>query len=170
MISVVIVAALTLLQTAPPEGAVPVKLFLGSIPSPEGFVHTNKAFWDSYRDLREQYRKDASFQKVLVLVDRIEEADLCLEIVDRGRKDTGSRRGTVTANPREHEADWVDDPVQHKYLLARLTVIGSNYSVDLDGATGLLKRWYRNQAKNLLQQTVDWVQANRAVLANIRSR
>lgn len=150
------------LQAQAPQSE-PVAVFLGPIPSAEGFVVGTNRFQDSYRDLRDELKKNADFRQTIRLVATPEEAQLIVEIVDRGLADTGMRTGTAVATgPNTAVANTV--PVRAKQLGARLAVRGSNYRLDIDGAAGIRLRTYRNQARNVLRQVVDWVNANRAKL------
>ncbi|MBY0497367.1 MAG: hypothetical protein K2Y23_24460 [Cyanobacteria bacterium] len=137
----------------------PVAVYLGPIPSPEGFVASSEAFKDSYKDLREELRKNRDFQKVIELVSDPDQARLVIEVVDRGLVDTGMRTGNAVATGPT-TAVGTSVPVRTKQL-ARLAVRGTTYAIDIDGAAGIRLRTYRSQAKNVLQQVIDWVEANR---------
>ncbi len=142
---------------------VPVPVFLGPLPSAEGFVQPVGRFADSYRDLREEFRKEKSFKSVIRLVEDPREAVLVIEVSDSNLKDTGIRTGNaVTTSPTT--AVGISTPVMRKQLYARMTVMGSSYTLDIDGAAGLHRHTYRNEARNVIQQVVDWVNANRSKL------
>jgi len=156
------------LQPAQPSSPERVKLFLGAPPSAEGFTAANREFDESYRDIRGELGKEAAFQSELELVEIADEADLILEIVDRGLRDTGARTGTETVIAPDVIVG-TSAPVRQKAVLARLAVRGTEYKIDLDGRQGIkLKMTYRNQAKSLLRQVVDWVRANRSALERAR--
>ena len=59
------VAAIVGLLQAPVATSEQVPVFLGPIPSAEGFIAGTNKFKDSYEDLREELRKNREFQKVL---------------------------------------------------------------------------------------------------------
>jgi hypothetical protein len=140
-----------------------VPIFLGPIPSPEGFVAATDRFRDSYDDLRDELRKSRDFQRVIRFVSDASDASLILEVSDRGLVDTGLRTGTgVATGPSTAVGTSV--PVRAKQLVVRLSVRGTDYRVEIDGAAGIRLKTYRNQAKNVLRQVVDWVNANRARL------
>ena len=163
---VVAVALLTLALGASqaPSDSVPVTVFLGPIPSPEGFVSgATQRFADSYKDLREEYLNEAEFRRAITLVDDPSKAQLILEVTDRGRVGIGAHAGTVVATgPNTATGTLV--PIRAKYLGARLVVRGSSYRLDIDGMAGVHLRTYRNQAKNVLRQVVEWTDANRTLL------
>ncbi len=161
MTTVLLVAVLlsSVAQTAPP--AERVKLFLGPAPGIDGFVNTNTAFDDSYRDMEKAYSdaekalgrapdprypqpEPETFPSVLTLVTARDEADLILE---------------VTSRPNRRDLQ----------VLATLFVVGSEYKVDMDGRIGIGDFSYRSQAKGLLRQTAAWVEANRAALDKVRA-
>ncbi len=160
MIAVFILASLlTVVQTSGQEWR-PVTVFLGPIPSSEGFVATGPRLDDSYRDLREEFAKNRSFHQVIRLVASPDEAELLVEVVSRGLTDTGVRTGTATATS-DTTAVGTTIPILRKRLVARLAVKGSQYRLEIDGAAGLRRITFRNQTKNVLQQVVNWVKANR---------
>lgn len=163
MVGVFIVAALLIVVQSPADKVPTVAVFLGPIPSSEGFVATAPGFDDSYRDLREEFRKNKSFQQVIRLVDSPDEAELIIEITGRGLTDSGIRTGSATATSGT-TAVGTSIPVLEKRLRARLAVQSSDYRLEIDGAAGLRRITFRNQAKNVLQQVVDWVKANRSKL------
>lgn len=140
-----------------------VAVFLGPIPSAEGFVATAPRFDHSYRDLRDEFKKNRAFQQAIRLVTNPDEAELLVEVADRGLTDSGVRTGTATATSGT-TAVGTSIPVLRKRLFARLAVKGSGYRLEIDGAAGLRRTTFRNQAKNVLQQVVDWVKANRSKL------
>lgn len=144
--------------------AEPVPVFLGPIPSAEGFVAaTSEQLRDSYEDLREELAKNREFQKSIRLVSDPSQAALILEVTDRGLIDTGVRSGSaVQTGPTTAVGTSV--PIRGKQLFARLAVRGTDYRLEIDGGAGIRLRTFRNQAKNILQQVVDWVKANRATL------
>lgn len=163
-----LLALLILGQSAPSQPGGPVKLYLGAVPSKEGFVPAaNKDFEDSYRDARAEYRKDTNFRRDVELVSNIDQADIVLEIVDRGLRDTGTRAssGTVIGGTTVLGSST---PVRQKRILARLVVIGTGYVLELDGQAGIKLVNYRQQARNLLRQVIEWVKANRPVLAKVQ--
>ena len=140
-----------------------VAVFLGPIPSADGFVATPPGLDDSYRDIREEFRKNRSFQQVIRLVADPEQATVMVELVGRGVTDTGIRTGTATATSGT-TAVGTTVPVLRKQLFARLAVKGSDYRLEIDGAAGLRRTTFRNEATNVLQQVVDWVKSNRSRL------
>lgn len=152
-----LIACLSLLQVGTAE---PVPLFLGPIPSPEGFVAPGNGFRDSYQDLREELTKNREFQRIVRLVADPSEAVLFLEVTGRGLSDTGIRTGSAVATGPT-TAVGMSTPVRTKQLFTRLAVRGTEYTLDVDGTAGIRLRTFRNQAKNALQQVVDWVKANR---------
>lgn len=165
MVVAVALLAIALAASQAPSNSVPVTVFLGPIPSSEGFVSgATQRFADSYKDLREEYLNAQEFRLAITLVDDPSKAQLILEVTDRGLVDIGARTGTVVATgPNTATGTLV--PIRAKYLGARLAVRGSSYRLDIDGMAGVRLRTYRNQAKNVLRQLVDWVHANRAMLA-----
>jgi hypothetical protein len=140
-----------------------VGVFLAPIPSAEGFLTAALGFEDSYRDLREEFRKNGSFQQVIRLVANPGEASVLVEVANRGLTDSGVRTGTATATSGATVVG-TSVPILRKQLFARLAVSGSDYRLEIDGAAGLRRTTFRNQAKNVLQQVVDWVKANRSRL------
>ena len=88
---------------------------------------------------------------------------MIVEIADRRLVDTGFRTGSAVATGPT-SAVGTSAPVRAKQLFARLAVRGTDYRLDIDGAAGIRLRTFRNQAKNVLQQVVDWVKANRGKL------
>jgi hypothetical protein len=158
----ILLATLCVAQARAAEpGTVPV--FLGPVPSAEGFVQPAGRFADSYRDLREEFQKDKSFKSVIRLVEDAREAVLVIEVSDRSLKDTGIRTGNAVSTSNT-TAVGTSRPVMLKQLYARMAVIGSSYTLEIDGAAGLHHHTYRNEAKNVIQQVVDWVKANRSKL------
>jgi hypothetical protein len=158
-LTLALLLALPLTQAAKPEL---VAVFLGPIPNAEGFVTAPSRLDDSYKDLRDEFRKGRPFQQVIRLVETRDEAQLVVEVSDRGRVDVGMRAGTATTNGST--TTGMSAPMLKKQLFARLAVTGSDYRLEIDGAAGLKLVTFRNQAKNVLQQIVDWVKANRAKL------
>jgi hypothetical protein len=154
-------------QTSATPAQAPAKMYLGPLPSKEGFIPANKQFDESYRDIREEYQKDRGFQQALRLVDRPDDADVVLEIVDRGLRDTGIRSGSGTVIGGTTVVGS-SAPVRQKWLFARLVVPGTDYVIELDGHAGIKLVNYRQQARNLLRQAVEWVKANRPALAKAR--
>jgi hypothetical protein len=145
-----------------------IKLFLGALPSAEGFTAANREFGETYRDIRDEFSKEPAFQNELELVQTANEADLVLEIVDRGLRDTGARTSTGTV-VGSTVIVGNSIPVRQKTVLAQLAVLGTAYKIDLDGRQGIKLVAYRNQAKNLLRQVVDWVHTNRGALERART-
>lgn len=143
----------------------PVPIFFGPIPSVEGFIASTRGVEDSYRDLREEFERNVQFKETIRVVSDPSEARLILEITARGLADTGARTGTAVATGRS-TAVGSTAPVRTRQLWARLAVGGTSFRLDIDGAAGIRLRTYRNQAKNVLRQVVDWVEANRSMLAN----
>jgi len=144
----------------------PVKVYLGAVPSKEGFVPpTNKDFEDSYRDIQAEYQKNTDFRREVELVGRIDEADIVIEIIGRGLRDTGSRAasGTVIGGTAVVGSST---PIRQKRVFAKLVVTGTGYVLELDGHSGIRLVNYRQQARNLLRQVVEWAKANRAALTN----
>jgi hypothetical protein len=143
------------------------KLFLGPVPRNRGFTAPQpKDFLDSYRDIREQYAKKPEFQAELELVDRIDQADVALEIISRGDRDTGERSQAptvITHGKKSSDPNLIVpgavSPITENTLSARLVALKTKYSVDVDGRVS--KGSYRELAKDLLQQVVGWVQQNR---------
>lgn len=84
---------LTMLAVAQPSGQQVdiIAVFLGPIPSSEGFVAAVPRLDDSYRDLSEEFKRNRSFQQVIRLVPTPEEADVLVEVTDRGLTDSGAR-------------------------------------------------------------------------------
>jgi hypothetical protein len=142
--SIVHVAPAPSTSTAPTEK---FRLFLGPSPSEDGFINTNKDFQDSYEDLAKEYESDKRFHSVMVLVTNRDEADLILEVTFRNRP-------AFLANAQ---------------LRATLSVVGSEFRVEMDGRTGQRNTRWSIQAKGLLRQTVDWINANRAACDNVRA-
>jgi hypothetical protein len=102
-----------------------VPIFLGQIPSPEGFVAATDRFRDSYDDLRDELRKSRDFQRVVRFVSDASDASLILEVSDRGLVDTGLRTGSgVATGPSTAVGTSV--PVRAKQLIVRLSVRGTD--------------------------------------------
>jgi len=139
----------------------PLKLYLGPIPSQEGFVAPIARYEDSYRDLREEYWGNKEFHEFFQLVTNVDEADLILEVIGRGLADSGLRTGNVVSTGPK-TAVGTSVPVMKKQLFARLGVKGTSYTLDIDGAAGLRRFTYRNEAKNILRQLSEWAKANRS--------
>jgi hypothetical protein len=97
------------------------------------------------------------------LVANQDEASVLVEVANRGLTDSGVRTGTATATSGT-TAVGTSVPVLRKQLFARLAVKGSDYRLEINGTAGLRRTTFRNQAKNVLQQIVDWVKANRSRL------
>ena len=154
-------------QTSATPVQAQTKVYLGPLPSKEGFIPANSQFDESYRDIRREYQKDRGLQQVLRLVDRSDDADVVLEIVDRGLRDTGIRSGSGTVIGGTAVVGS-SAPVRQKWLFARLVVPGTDYVVELDGHAGIKLVNYRQQARNLLRQAAEWVKANRLALAKTR--
>jgi len=157
---------LVVIQASGTPEQTPARVYWGPLPSAEGFIRTNKEFEDSYRDIRNQHKGDRDIQQVLQLVDRWDEADVVLEIVDRGMRDTGIRSGSGAVIGTGVVGS--STPIRQKWLLARLVVPGTDYVVELDGHAGITLVNYRQQAQNILRQTAEWVKANRSALAKRR--
>lgn len=138
----------------------PVRVYLGPIPSVEGFVSTSARFEDSYKDIRSAISKRAEIREVIQLVESVAEAQLIIEVTDRRRVDTGLRTSSATATA-PNTAVGTSLPVRTKQLYAQLAVPGTDYRLDIDGAAGVRLKTYRNQAQNVLRQVAEWIQANR---------
>jgi hypothetical protein len=147
-------------RCGPPEsGAAPastsassekVRLYLGPAPAAHGFVDVDPAFAASYTDLCLAYNKTPSFNSALTLVSKRDAADLILELNYR--------------NEPIHSHDALEE------VRATLFVVGPGTRVALNGRTGISKvgdsreSSWPMQATRLLQQTLDWVNSNRAVI------
>jgi len=137
-----------LLAVAQSPGSRPdtVAVYLGPIPTAEGFVAAAPRLDDSYRDLRDEFGKSRSFQQVIRLVANPDDADVLVEVSDRGLTDSGIRTGTSTATSGT-TAVGTSVPVLRKQLFARLAVKGSDYRLEINGAAGLRRTTFRNQRR-----------------------
>lgn len=138
----------------------PVRVYLGPIPSVEGFVSSSARLEDSYRDMKSEIRKRAEFREAIQFVESVAEAQLIIEVTDRRRVDSGLRTSSAVATAPD-SAIGTSVPVRTKQLYARLAVPGTDYRLDIDGAAGIRRKTYRNQAQNVLRQVAEWIQANR---------
>ena len=136
-------------------GAERVRLYLGPAPAPLGFINVNPDFAASYADLCAAYKKTPTFSSALTLVAHRDDADLVLELTYRG------------------EPMFSHDALEE--LRATLFVAGPGTRIALNGRTGIVKQGESSQsawpvqAARLLQQTLDWVNANRAVIEQART-
>jgi hypothetical protein len=164
--------AVTILAAEPAQvsAQTKIRLFLGPVPGTGGYTAPqSKDFQDSYRDIRVAYAKEPEFQSELELVSQIDQADLALEITSRDLRDTGERHEAPTVivrGKKRRDPDVVVPgaitPITEKTLSARLIVLDSDYEVDLYGRAR--KGTYRKQAKDILEQVVNWVRQNGRIL------
>jgi hypothetical protein len=132
-----------------------IRLYLGPAPAAHGFVDADPSFAASYTDLCLAYNKTQSLKSALTLVSNRDAADVILEVTYRG------------------EPMYSHDALEE--LRASLFVAGPGTRIALNGREGISKKGnskessWPMQAARLMQQTLDWVNANRAVIEQARA-
>lgn len=139
-----------------------VQVYVYAEPSTDGFVDSPRAM-DSVKDLREIVSK----RKGLALAETRESADILLEVMSSGQAVTGSEAKTEV---RRGIFGGVDSntTVQNSTLpslTVMLRVRGSDYSKELSFTA---QRFWKDLAKNIVDQAQQWLKLNGSQLEAIR--
>lgn len=155
-----------LFQTATPAKP---SVFLGPPVSPTGFTSAplSRDLQDSYKDMRKAYAETPELRAAFTLAESAETADVVLTISTRDEEAVGQASATTTVVGRTAVTSANQRTVYR--LLADVTVPGTEVKIALDGRTGMTLITWSRQAKNLLKQTAEWMQANAEALAKARA-